>query len=796
MLKTCAAFALLLWLSVFAYAAPKKVALVIGNDAYAEVPVLQKAVNDARAVAETVREIGFEVDLGENLTRREMNQRFGQFLDRIQPGDTALFFFAGHGISLNGQNVLLPVDVPGSNNASVVRSEAHVVDDLLEEVKAKGAQVSFFILDACRNNPFQVSGRRSIGGTRGLTTVIPPAGSFVLMSAGAGQEALDRLSESDPDPNSVFTRSLLPILRKPGLSHVALAKSLQVAVLEEARTIGHDQKPSYYDEIVGDYVLVPPEPSPEPAPVVAMQQPQPIADPCRDAAAHWQAIEARNDQKLFEEHVRLFPGCAFANLARLQLEKPAAPAVAAPAVAARANICDELAGSPGDSQGTGAGVQFDKIEPGAAIAACREAVASSPAEARFAFQLGRSLMKAQDAESQQWIEKAAGAGHTQAQTTLGGLLIGHDDVRARELFGKAAESGDPEAMQWLGELYFKGTGGAKDIAQSIKWYEASATAGHAPAMHRLGVMYRRGLGVQANPAKAIEWLEKGGTAGNLVSTSQLAEIFLRGEGVPRDYARARTLFEQVASNPLQDGSGVNAVVANSIMMLGLMHEGGLEGRENRATAAAYFEKIAAAGDGVAMKRLGEIARLNGETDKAREWFEKGAAAGDGGAMASLSDMYRIGEGVLRDESKALELLETGQSLGHPEALNALAERYQSGTGVPMDVTRARQMWTKASMAGSGQAMFNLAYSYQSSKDGAVHLEDAARYAEQSLRAGTFLMRDSLRDNSMWSKPFIEALQRRLKAAGVYKGAADGKLGPGTQKALDAIYDQDVGLLVP
>ncbi len=141
--------------------AAKKLALVIGNDAYTSVPKLQKAVNDARAVSDTMKRIGFDVDLGENLNRREINARFASFVDRIGPGDTAFFFFAGHGVAIAGQNILLPVDVPADGNEGLIRSEAHVVDEFLEAVKAKGALVSFFVLDACRNNPFATRGAAS-----------------------------------------------------------------------------------------------------------------------------------------------------------------------------------------------------------------------------------------------------------------------------------------------------------------------------------------------------------------------------------------------------------------------------------------------------------------------------------------------------------------------------------------------------------------------------------------------------------------------------------------------------------
>jgi hypothetical protein len=102
----------------------------------------------------------------------------------------------------------------------MVRDEGHSVDAIVRRVQGRGAAVSFFVLDACRDNPIAATGTRSIGGTRGLTRVDTPNGVFVLFSAGLGQTALDRLADDDPDPNSVFTRKLVPLLKTPGLTQV------------------------------------------------------------------------------------------------------------------------------------------------------------------------------------------------------------------------------------------------------------------------------------------------------------------------------------------------------------------------------------------------------------------------------------------------------------------------------------------------------------------------------------------------------------------------------------------------
>lgn len=185
--------------------AEKRVALVIGNDRYEKLQILNNAVADARAVTQALEELGFRVIKGENVDFRATNRLHADFEASIAPGDTAFVFFAGHGVALGAENYLLPVDTqkPRFGEENLVRSEFHSVDGLVRRVQAKGALASFFVIDACRDNPFVAAGVRSIEGTRGLARVDAPTGVFVFFSAGIGQSALDRLDDS-PGPGIQF----------------------------------------------------------------------------------------------------------------------------------------------------------------------------------------------------------------------------------------------------------------------------------------------------------------------------------------------------------------------------------------------------------------------------------------------------------------------------------------------------------------------------------------------------------------------------------------------------------------
>ena len=243
--------------SAVAARAEKRVALVIGNIEYQYVPRLNTAVNDARIIAQTLRQLGFSVLVAENQSRHAMSEALLALDKTIEPGDTAFLFFAGHGFEIHGQNYLLPIDVPAAEEGQeeLVRDAAFAADRIVERLQARGARVAIMVLDACRNNPFERPGARAVRGTGGLSAMPPVEGVFILFSAGAKQLALDRLSKNDSIQNSVFTRNFALKLLEPGLSLVQIAKRTQADVKRMAATVNHVQTPAYYDQIVGDVVL-------------------------------------------------------------------------------------------------------------------------------------------------------------------------------------------------------------------------------------------------------------------------------------------------------------------------------------------------------------------------------------------------------------------------------------------------------------------------------------------------------------------------------------------------------------
>jgi outer membrane protein assembly factor BamD (BamD/ComL family) len=311
---------LLLLLMLPSAASAKRLALVIGIDQYANLSPdqqLKKAINDSHAVGESLRLLGYDVQEADNVARLDFVRQWQRFLNNIEPGDEAALFFAGHGVEIGGLNFLLPADVPrvASGEEEVLKASGLSFSDLLEQAREKKPQMMLYVIDACRDNPFANSKGRSIGGTRGLTPVEPPSGTFVMFSAGAGQTALDRLSDNDPDPNSVYTRTLLPRLKSPGKIG-DIARDIRRDVRTLALRVNHVQTPAFYDEVIGDFC---PTSCMAEAKTDATAAAKPVTpDPAGEA---WSAIKGAENLDMLGALVAKYPESFYAVLAKTRIEE-------------------------------------------------------------------------------------------------------------------------------------------------------------------------------------------------------------------------------------------------------------------------------------------------------------------------------------------------------------------------------------------------------------------------------------------------------------------------------------------
>ncbi|WP_052272467.1 caspase family protein [Leisingera sp. ANG-M7] len=305
-------------------------ALIIGNDSYQQVSSLQRARSDARGYAQALKARGFAVTQLEDLDGHSMRLAIARFLDRIGTGDTVVFVYAGHGWSDGATNFLLPIDVSATGSETLIAAESFAlrngVNGIIDQIHQRGPHLTLAVIDACRNNPFKdSSGARSAGLARGLVRMNAPSGTFIAFSAGEGQTALDRLSDSDPAPYSVFTRHFLSAMAQPQSLQQAF-KQTQLAVNRDARSVGHAQRPAYYDEVIGEACLPPgcqAIATPEPA-----QKPADVATPARSApsaAQEWQDFKASKSVQALSLFAQRHAGTPYAALAEERIADLSAP---------------------------------------------------------------------------------------------------------------------------------------------------------------------------------------------------------------------------------------------------------------------------------------------------------------------------------------------------------------------------------------------------------------------------------------------------------------------------------------
>ena len=225
-------------------------ALVIGNDSYQKVTPLVNAREDAKVVAESLTSLGYKVSLKLDVTEKQFKSELRTFKAQIQPGDEVAIFYAGHGVQIASTNYLLPIDIGGQNEEET-KDEGISLQRLLDDMTEKNAKFTLAMIDACRDNPFKGSGR-SVGG-RGLAPTTAATGQMIVFSAGTGQQALDKLGPNDKSKNGLFTRVFVKEMQKAGVSVDRVVRNVRTEVVALAKSVGHDQVPAIYDQVVGEF---------------------------------------------------------------------------------------------------------------------------------------------------------------------------------------------------------------------------------------------------------------------------------------------------------------------------------------------------------------------------------------------------------------------------------------------------------------------------------------------------------------------------------------------------------------
>lgn len=306
-------------MSANVWAKEKRVALVIGNSGYKAVASLVNPVNDAKDLAEALTAIGFEVQIEMDLAQQEMLQALKSYKRRSSDADIALIYYAGHGIEIEKQNYLIPVD-----------AELQTVPDVSFEtipletavIAAEGAKkLSLIILDACRNNPFinniqSTSANRSIG--RGLAVIEPVGNTLIAYAARGGTTAADGEGRNSP-----YAKALIEALSEPEVEIGLLFRRVRDNVW---RQTNGQQEPFVYGSLSANKLYL--NDLPKPVEVPVKPEPAPLAkldsgnqQGFQEEVVLWSFVSNSSDVNDLQDFIASYPNSVFLPMALRRLDR-------------------------------------------------------------------------------------------------------------------------------------------------------------------------------------------------------------------------------------------------------------------------------------------------------------------------------------------------------------------------------------------------------------------------------------------------------------------------------------------
>ena len=298
-----------IWLFSQPAFAEKRVALVMGNSAYQNVNRLANPTNDSEAMSAILKSAGFDVvELKRDLNVTGMRRALRDFSDTVRDADVAIVYFAGHGIEIDGTNYVIPVDAVLERDIDAF-DEAIPLDRILTVIEP-AKQLRLVILDACRDNPFNKTMKRTIGSRsigRGLAKVEPESpNTLIAFAAKAGSTASDGDSKNSP-----FTAALVKYLPRPGLD---LRRAFGYARDDVLKATNNKQEPFIYGSLGGDDVAL------VPADKTTANATKPLDD-ARLELAFWESIKNDKNPQLFQAYLNRYPKGVFADIATINLQQ-------------------------------------------------------------------------------------------------------------------------------------------------------------------------------------------------------------------------------------------------------------------------------------------------------------------------------------------------------------------------------------------------------------------------------------------------------------------------------------------
>ena len=442
--------------TAFAEPADRRKALVVGNGRYVAANPLRNASSDAIAMAGKLRALNFDVTLAVDVDKDSFEASVNRFAGSLQGAEAALFYYAGHGLQVDGRNYMVPVDARADNEADLP-FQLVALDIVLNRL-ASNRLTSIVILDACRDNPLgarlaKALGERATAVGKGLATVKAGVGTLISFSTQPGNAALDGDGTHSP-----FTQSLLTHIEAPNIDVLDTMKRVRRDVVTVTRS---EQVPWDNSSLI-------------------------------DAFYFKREAQVPRDEPPVKERPRAKPGSDIDRDLALVLPPDGNDASLRPS-GGRPPIhdCDRIAASSSDPERIVDGGSINQLDGPSGVRACRAALASYPNTPRFEFQLARSLHRAdQYEEAARLYRKLVEHGYLAALTNLGWLLdngkgVARDHLAAVRLHLLAAHQGDQFGMFNVAQAYDSGNGLPYNPVQAARWIYAAVRLDHEYSIRRM-----------------------------------------------------------------------------------------------------------------------------------------------------------------------------------------------------------------------------------------------------------------------------------------------------------------------
>jgi len=820
--------------------AGRRVALVIGNQDYKHVEPLVNPLNDTKEITRVLREADFDVTVGHNLSKKELEQVVRRFLRELTDGDTALFYYSGHALQVGDANFILPVDAKLTSQYDL-EFESLKVSHLLDYMKA-ASSLQIVMLDACRDNPFEIGSlfwgeeEYALGKTRGLRRIPNKLGSFISYATRPGQVAYD-----GEGPMSPFTSSVVGNALDPNLE----IKDLMTRVRDEVvRKTGGQQIPYEDSTLVTSFYFVPPKP-------------QPIV------TAHHRVSVPLDGQAVrlnIPEPVQPEGGSLQAKLTlspeKGELRLPDGKTVDEGSVLSAGELASleflPTGSSAGDVELIGYEVTDEWGGSASAIASVTVSQASAPTE--------ESPQENDQAEQLQallaWLEGQASAGAVEAdigvgpvsvypQAPTGGLPATSDWLKVVAVEadlqlaadGRLLQAGDrfpanaltsltvrpqigseSRVANFVLELPAIGSAQPKTITQVVqpRVTECDALATQPfdlqavtegrlanaldvaqvdracaeamaayPEIGRFVFQRGRGAFAEGDLDEAVDFFERAYQMGHVRAGQVLGRMYFLGAGIDRDRTKAVELYRKAAERG-------DAYALHSLGMAEIKGEGtaqnetaGLEKLLQSVEAGHTFSYNAIGGFYLRGQHVDE------NIDRAVYYFNRSAARDDIYGYLNMGTLYRDGRGVPQEHEAALGWFRKAHEGGHPAAGTAIGLMYFNGNGVAKNEEEATRWFRESAQRGDAWGAFNTAWML-GRQSGEAAGRDRVRMLAMAVAVDpSSPAAEKAEDGLEQAAPGLKAkvLQQALTDLGFEPGPVDGQPGRKTREALSNFFEE-------